>query len=48
MVPCVEQLQQFFAKRHAFDLNLNPQGTGFQQLIWALLRDLPFEVRFLI
>ena len=43
LVPCVEQLQQFFAgERHAFDLDLNPQGTGFQQLIWALLRDLPF------
>ena len=43
LVPCVEQLQQFFAgERHAFDLNLNPQGTDFQRLIWALLRDLPF------
>ena len=39
----MEQLQQYFAgERHAFDLDLNPQGTDFQQLIWNLLLKLPF------
>ena len=43
LVPCVEQLQQYFAgKRHAFDFKMNPQGTDFQKMIWVLLRDLPF------
>ena len=43
LLPCVEQLQQYFAgERHTFDLNLNPQGTDFQQLIWNLLLKLPF------
>ena len=43
LLPCVEQLQQYFAgERHAFDLDLNPQGTDFQQLIWNLLLKLPF------
>ena len=32
LVPCVEQLQQYFAgKRHAFDFKMNPQGTDFQK-----------------
>ena len=43
LVPCVEQLQQYFAgKRYAFDFKMNPQGTDFQKMIWVLLRDLPF------
>ena len=43
LVPCVEQLQQYFAgKLHAFDFKMNPQGTDFQKMIWVLLRDLPF------
>ena len=43
LVPCVEQLQQYFAgKRHAFDFKMNPQGTDFQKAIWILLNDLPF------
>ena len=43
LLTCVEQLQQYFAgERHTFDLNLNPQGTEFQQLIWNLLLKLPF------
>ena len=43
LLPCVEQLQQYFAgERHAFDLDLNPQGTDFQQHIWNLLLKLPF------
>ena len=31
LVPCVEQLQQFAGKRHAFDFKMNPQGTDFQK-----------------
>jgi len=43
LVPCVEQLQQYFAgKRNAFDFKMNPQGTDFQKAIWILLNDLPF------
>ena len=43
LLPCVEQLQQYFAgERHAFDLDLNPQGTDFQLIIWNLLLKLPF------
>lgn len=43
LVPCVEQLQQYFAgNAHAFDFKMNPQGTDFQKMIWVLLRDLPF------
>jgi methylated-DNA-[protein]-cysteine S-methyltransferase len=43
LVPCVEQLQQYFAgKRHTFDFKMNPQGTDFQKMIWVLLKNLPF------
>ena len=43
LVPCVEQLQQYFAgQRHVFDFKMNPQGTDFQKAIWILLNDLPF------
>ena len=43
LVPCVEQLQQYFAgKRIVFDFKINPQGTDFQKVIWNLLKDLPF------
>ena len=43
LVPCVEQLQQFFAgTSHAFDFKMNPQGTDFQKMIWVLLKNLPF------
>jgi methylated-DNA-[protein]-cysteine S-methyltransferase len=43
LVPCVEQLQQYFAgKRIVFDFKTNPQGTDFQKTIWVLLQELPF------
>lgn len=43
LVPCVEQLQQYFAgKRIVFDFKMNPQGTDFQKAIWILLNELPF------
>ena len=43
LIPCVKQLEEFFlGERHAFDLDLNPQGTDFQRIIWNLLLRLPF------
>ena len=43
LVPCVEQLQQYFAgKRFVFDFKTNPQCTDFQKTIWVLLQELPF------
>lgn len=39
----VRQLDQYFAgKRRDFDLPLAPQGTPFQQLVWAALRQIPY------
>lgn len=38
-----EQLQEYFGgKRRVFDLSLNPQGTAFQQAVWAELRRIPY------
>ena len=43
LVPCLEQLQQYFAgKRFVFDFKINPQGTDFQKTIWVLLQELHF------
>ena len=43
LVPCVEQLRQYFAgERHTFDFKENPQGTEFQKSIWKLLKVIPF------
>ncbi len=37
------QLEQYFAgERQFFDLPLSPQGTPFQQRVWALLRGIPY------
>ena len=37
------QLTEYFAgKRREFDLPLNPQGTEFQQRVWAELTQIPF------
>lgn len=39
----VRQLDEYFAgKRHDFDLPLAPQGTPFQQKVWAALRQIPY------
>lgn len=40
---CVTQLDEYFAgKRTDFDLQLNPQGTTFQQSVWNELLNIPF------
>ncbi len=40
---CVTQLSEYFAgTRTIFDLKLNPQGTDFQQKVWAELLNIPF------
>jgi methylated-DNA-[protein]-cysteine S-methyltransferase len=39
----IRQLRAFFAgERQHFDLELNPQGTGFQQRVWGALQEIPF------
>jgi len=38
----VRQLEEYFAGlRDTFDLPLRPQGTPFQQRVWAALREIP-------
>jgi methylated-DNA-[protein]-cysteine S-methyltransferase len=40
---CVYQLQDYFeGKREQFDLNLNPQGSEFQQTVWKQLQTIPY------
>ncbi|WGH74929.1 methylated-DNA--[protein]-cysteine S-methyltransferase [Tenacibaculum tangerinum] len=40
---CVRQLDEYFAgKRTVFDVQLNPQGTTFQQSVWKELLNIPF------
>ncbi len=42
-VDAQEQLTDYFAgRRITFDLQLNPQGTVFQQTVWAALQEIPF------
>lgn len=37
------QLKEYFdGKRQNFNLDLNPQGTEFQQRVWQALLDIPF------
>lgn len=39
----VQQLQEYFAGiRFRFDLNLDPDGTGFQKKVWQQLLLVPF------
>ena len=39
----VYQLNEYFeGTRKRFDLTLNPQGTDFQQRVWAALQDISF------
>lgn len=41
---CVTQLDEYFnGNRKTFDLKLNPQGTEFQQKVWATLTNIPFN-----
>ena len=43
LVDCRQQLMEYFAgKRKTFDLPLLPEGTPFQQSVWAELRKIPF------
>ncbi len=40
---CRLQLEDYFSgKAIAFDLPLNPEGTGFQQKVWAELLKIPY------
>jgi methylated-DNA-[protein]-cysteine S-methyltransferase len=37
------QLRGYFAgRRRTFDLRLAPDGTAFQQSVWAALREIPY------
>jgi methylated-DNA-[protein]-cysteine S-methyltransferase len=43
LAPVREQLAAYFAgERREFDLELAPQGTAFQQRVWAALREIPY------
>lgn len=43
LAPAVEQLEQYFAgQRTAFDLRIDPEGTPFQQRVWAALVTIPY------
>jgi len=43
LVDAVYQLKEYFdGKREDFNLDLNPQGTDFQQRVWKALLDIPF------
>jgi methylated-DNA-[protein]-cysteine S-methyltransferase len=38
-----EQLRQYFnGERKDFDVELAPNGTGFQHQVWKLLKEIPF------
>ncbi|MCK0123110.1 methylated-DNA--[protein]-cysteine S-methyltransferase [Gelidibacter sp. F2691] len=40
---CAQQLSEYFeGTRKAFDLNLNLQGTAFQNKVWEALQDIPY------
>ncbi len=40
---CAMQIEEYFdKKRTAFDFKMNPQGTDFQQKVWADLLNVPF------
>ncbi|WP_417908571.1 methylated-DNA--[protein]-cysteine S-methyltransferase [Candidatus Electronema sp. PJ] len=37
------QLAEYFAgQRQCFELPLSPQGTSFQQAVWAVIRQIPY------
>lgn len=43
LADCITQLTEFFqGNRHTFSLKLNPQGTAFQQKVWAELLNIPY------
>ncbi len=43
LTDAVYQLNEYFlGTRKTFSLNLNPQGTSFQQKVWQELQNIPF------
>lgn len=43
LLQAAAQLQEYFARRRkTFSLPLAPQGTAFQQAVWAALQDIPY------
>jgi methylated-DNA-[protein]-cysteine S-methyltransferase len=43
LAPAVEQLEQYFAgARRSFELELELEGSAFEQRIWERLRDIPY------
>jgi len=43
LAPAATQLSEYFAgERTEFDLPLSPEGTVFQQRVWAMLREIPY------
>ena len=43
LLEAMQQLEDYFdGSRKSFDLPLAPQGTAFQQKVWAALRQIPF------
>jgi methylated-DNA-[protein]-cysteine S-methyltransferase len=43
LVSCTSQLTEYFnGTRQTFELQLNPNGTGFQQKVWEQLKEIPF------
>jgi len=43
LLKCKEQLANYFARKtNAFDVSLNPEGTEFQQKVWAELLKIPY------
>ena len=40
---CLKQIDEYFSgTRKEFLLNLSPQGTGFQKMVWQQLEKIPF------
>lgn len=43
LAECLRQLKEYFdGERTEFDLELNPDGTPFQQEVWRELRKIPY------
>lgn len=43
LATAVTQLKEYFRKQRThFELDLNPQGTAFQQKVWRQLQTIPF------
>lgn len=39
----VKQITEYLdGKRQQFDINVNPEGTAFQQMVWDTLLEIPF------